>query len=136
MYFLHSSFVNQNALQYLALLLERCVEKSIIIQLIQTANILAHNLTRPEHMVYLLSSEFYSNIVTHPFDFADEEVVENYLSLLKGLATNISSDKLISFVIDNNFSLYARARMFISNNDVLIKTAARTVILTILKCIL
>ena len=77
---------------------------------------------------------FYSNIVSYPFDFADEEVAENYVSFLKSLATNVSSDKLIGFILDNNFSLYAGARMFINNKDTLIKTAARTVILTILKC--
>jgi hypothetical protein len=41
---------------------------------------------------------------------------------------------LLGFVIDNNFSLYARALMFINYKDNLIKTAARTVILTLLKC--
>jgi hypothetical protein len=106
----------------------------VIIQLIQTANILSHNLAQPEHKVYLLSSDFYSYIVIHPFDFADEEIVENYTSLLKGLATNTSVDKLVGFVIDNNFSLYARALMFINYKDNLIRTAARTVILTLLKC--
>ena len=83
--------------------------------------------------MYLISSEFYSNIVSYPFNFADDDIVENYISLLKSLATNVSSDKLICFILDNNFSLYARAIMFINNPDNLIKTAARTVILTILK---
>lgn len=105
-----------------------------MIQLIQTANILSHNLAKPEHKVYLLSSEFYSNIVSYPFDFGDEEIVENYTSLLKGLSTNTSSDKLIGFVKDNNLSLYARSLMFINYPDNLVKTAARTVILTLLKC--
>lgn len=106
----------------------------MVIQLIQTANILSHNLSKPEHKVYLLSSEFYSNIVSHPFDFSDEEIVENFSSLLKGLATNTSSDKLIFFVLENNFSLYARSLIFINYPDNLVKTAARTVILTLLKC--
>jgi len=106
----------------------------VVIQLIQTANILSHNLSKPEHKVYLLSSEFYSNIVSHPFDFSDEEIVENFSSLLKGLATNTSSDKLIFFVLENNFSLYARSLIFINYPDNLVKTAARTVILTLLKC--
>lgn len=115
-------------------ILEKCSEKPVVIQLIQTANILSHNLSKPEHKVYLLSSEFYSNIVSHPFDFGDEEIVENFSSLLKGLATNTSSDKLIFFVLENNFSLYARSLIFINYPDNLVRTAARTVILTLLKC--
>lgn len=80
-----------------------------------------------------MSTEFYSNIVSYPFTFTDDEILENYTSLLKGLATNILPHELETFILKNNFSLYARAIMFINYPDSLIRTAARTVVLTILK---
>ena len=107
--------------------------KEVTVQLIQSANILAHNLTRPESKWYLLATSFYSDIVSHPFDFADEEIVENYMSLLKGLTVNLTEDMLRNFLREQNYSLYTGALMFINYSDTMVRTASRTVILNIIK---
>ena len=75
-------------------------EKCITIQLIQCANLLVHNLKNENSINYLLSTDFYREILSHPFDFTDDEIIENYLSLLKGLAVNEKTGDFI--VVDTD----------------------------------
>jgi hypothetical protein len=77
-------------------------------------------------------SAFYREILSHPFDFTDDEVIENYLSLLKGLAVNLKTSQLRQYLLDNHFALFTGAMMFFNYNDSLIKTASRTVVLHVL----
>ena len=117
-------------------ILESSNNREITIQLLQTATLLAHNLVEEDHKSYLLSSRFFSQIVSYPFDFTDEEIVENYISYLKGLAINISKHQLITFLLKKSFSLFAGAMMFFNYKDSLVRTASRTIILTLVKRII
>lgn len=107
--------------------------REIAIQIIQTATILIHNLNDKGSLKFLLNSDFYSEIVSFPFDFTDDEIIENYMSLLKGLAINLDQELLKSFVIEKQYRLYTGALMFLNYKESMIKTSARTVILTILR---
>ena len=107
-------------------------EKCITIQLIQCANLLVHNLKNENSINYLLSTDFYREILSHPFDFTDDEIIENYLSLLKGLAVNLSLSQLRDYILNNHYTLFTGAMMFFNNHESLIKTASRTVVLHIL----
>lgn len=117
----------------MANILENCSDQPIILQLLQTATLLAHNLSKDDDKKYLLSSKFFTMIVSFPFDFTDEEVVEHYMSYIKGLAINISKQQLIKFLITQHFCLFTGAMMFFNYKETLIKTASRTVILTVIK---
>ena len=92
-----------------------------------------HNLKKNSSKDYLLSTQFYKEILSHPFDFTDDEIIENYLSLLKGLAVNLDMYQLRNFVLDNHYTLFTGAMMFFNNSESLIKTASRTVVLHILR---
>lgn len=82
---------------------------------------------------YLINSNFYTEIISQPFDFTDDEIIENYTSLLKGLAVNLTRSQLIEIVLTKHYSLFTGAMMFFNYHENLVKTASRTVILTILK---
>lgn len=73
-------------------------------------------------------------IGSFPFDFTCEEIVENYLSYLKGLAVNTSKEIIKNYLLEKNFSFFTGAMMFFNYKDSLVKTASRTVILTVIKC--
>ncbi|CAG9312336.1 CLEC16A_1 [Blepharisma stoltei] len=107
--------------------------REVSIQLIQTANMLIHNLSQIESLIFLLKTQFYAEIVSYPFDFTDDEIIENYLSLLKGIAINLDPVLLQIFIIEKEFRLYTGALMFLNYKEAMIRTGARTVILTILK---
>jgi hypothetical protein len=111
-------------------------DKEVTIQLLQSANLMIHNLRNDSHKEYLLRSEFYKEVLTHPFDFTDDEIIDNYMSLLKGLAVNVSIPQLRQYMIYNGFTLYTGAMMFFNYKESLIKTASRTVVLRILSGII
>ena len=108
-------------------------DKSVNIQLLQTANLLIHNLADEASKDFLIKSEFYSEIISQPFDFSDSEIIENYTSFLKGLSVNISRAQMIEVIKSKHFTLFTAAMMFFNYPDSLVKTASRTVILNILK---
>jgi hypothetical protein len=93
-----------------------------------------HNISSEENKEYLLSSSFLSKLVSNAFDFSDEEIVESYLSFLKGFSVNLSKNQLVNFLLNQNFSLFFGAMMFFNYRESMIKTASRTVILNIIKC--
>lgn len=113
-------------------LLRKDYDKFVTIQLLQSANLLIHNLRNNFNKEYLLDSEFYKEVLVYPFDFADDEIIENYMSLLKGLAVNVTIPQLRQYLLSNGFTLYTGAMTFFNYKEPLIKTASRTVILRVL----
>jgi hypothetical protein len=113
--------------------------KEVQVQLMQTATMFIHNLTSQEskskkNIEQLLNTLFYRDIVCFDFDFSDEEVVEIYLSMLKTFAINLKPEMFSEFVSVNSFSLLTGAITFMNYHDSMIKTASRTVILSIFSC--
>jgi hypothetical protein len=58
-------------------------DSSIHVQLLQTLSILIENLTSKSSLYYLLSNDRINAIISHQFDFGDEEVLAYYISFLK-----------------------------------------------------
>lgn len=81
---------------------------------------------------YLLRNQFYKEILSHPFDFTDDEIIENYMSLIKGLAVNLPISQLKDYLIENHYALFTAAMMFFNYQEALVKTASRTVVLRVL----
>ena len=68
--------------------------KPLLLQLIQTANLLVHNLSsqsslRRNYVGYLIHTDFYEEVLVHPFDFTDLDLIESYASLIKSLSVNL-----------------------------------------------
>lgn len=81
-----------------------------------------------------MNTLFYKDIVSFTFDFSDEEIVENYVSMLKAFAVNLKPEMFSEYLSNNNFALLAGTMMFMNYHEAMIKTAARTVILSIFTC--
>lgn len=77
---------------------------------------------------------FYKDIVSYPFDFSDEEIVDNYMSMLKGFSTNLKAEIFSRYLSMNGFAVITGTIMFMNYHESMIKTAARTVILSTLAC--
>ena len=103
-----------------------------MIQLLQSSTILIHNLKNSSCVDSLLGSAFYSHVLSHPFDFTDEEITENYMSLIKGLAVNLSLEQVERYLVNNHFALFTGAMMFFYHREQLIRTCSRTVVLRVL----
>lgn len=127
-----SIFESHNVLGTYSKLLRQDFERTVIIQLLQSANILIHNLKNEDSKSYLLKNQFYKEILSHPFDFTDDEIIENYMSLIKGLAVNLPISQLRDYLIENHYALFTAAMMFFNYQEALVKTASRTVVLRVL----
>ena len=92
-----------------------------------------HNITNVPFKSYLLHSEYFKQVFSHAYDFADSEIIENFMSLLKGFAVNLTSQELRDYLFDSNFSLFTGAMIFFNNPEPLVKTSARNVVLKVLK---
>ncbi|OMJ75593.1 hypothetical protein SteCoe_25248 [Stentor coeruleus] len=107
--------------------------QEVHIQLIQSATLLIHNLSSDKCKKYLLNTLFYRDVVCYSYDFSDEDIVENYISMLKAFAVNLKAEMLSEYLANNNFALLTGTMMFMNYHESMIKTAARTVILSIFK---
>jgi len=126
-----SYFVKFDVLSDFKRLLISDFEKSLKAQLIQSANILLHNLKNQSSLDYLLKSEFYELIVSYPYDFEKEELSNDFCSLLKGIVTNLSREKLLEYLKRNHYSLLDRALAFFDHKDKMLRTVCRSVIITL-----
>ena len=131
-YELCSFFQYSGILALYSKLLQQDFDKTITVQLMQSATLLIHNLREASHKDFLLNSQFYKEILSHPFDFTDDEIIENYISLLKTLAVNLDIPQLRNYLLDNHYTLFTGAMMFFNYPETLIKTASRTVVLHVL----
>lgn len=54
--------------------------------------------------------------------------------MLKAFAVNLKAEMLSEYLTNNSFALLTGTMMFMNYHEAMIKTAARTVILSIFKC--
>lgn len=71
--------------------------------------------------------------MTFEFDFTDEEIAENYMSWLKGLATRLTSEVLPYYFPKGTCPLLLQAQRFFTYPEAMTRTAARTVALCLFK---
>ena len=127
-------FIDSRIAETLTFILCSTSNRQVIIQLLRCSTLLIHNLTEESCKNYLISSQFFSELISQPFDFSDDEIIENYTSMLKGLAFNLNKMQLLHLVTSKNFTLFTSAMMFFNYKENLVKTAARAVVLNVLKC--
>ena len=63
------------------------------VQLLQTLSILIQNIDAGPSVFYLLSNDHINELIRHRFDFAHEEILAQYVSLLKAIALRLDGGK-------------------------------------------
>eukprot|EP00962_Isochrysis_galbana_P000930 scaffold262_cov103-Isochrysis_galbana.AAC.9 len=77
-------FLEQNILGIFWRLLEqRDTPSSVKVQILQTLSILISNIEAGPSIYYILSNDHINELIRHPFDFSNEELLAHYVSLLK-----------------------------------------------------
>ena len=66
------------------------VGNSIKRQIIQTMSILVQNITNDTYFYYLLSNNHINEIISHPFNLANEDILSYYVSFLKMLSLKLN----------------------------------------------
>lgn len=85
-----------------------------------------------DYLVYLLTSEFYCELIAMDYNFTDSEIIQNYAAMIKGITVNLSPDLLVMYTIQTNFYLIKAASSFMNDPDLMVRTAVRSAFLSIL----
>ncbi|CAF0905318.1 unnamed protein product [Adineta steineri] len=105
----------------------------ICVQILQTLNILFENIRDETSLYYLLSNNHVNNIISHKFDFSDEEITAYYISFLKTLSLKLNKHSIHFFYTErtNEFPLYVEAIKFFNHPESMIRIAVKTLTLNI-----
>mmetsp|Transcript_17542 Transcript_17542/g.8273 ORF Transcript_17542/g.8273 Transcript_17542/m.8273 type:complete len:105 (+) Transcript_17542:185-499(+) len=74
-----------------------------------------------------------NEIIAFEFEFTDEEVVSNYISMLKSLSLKLNSETLNFFMNESSFPLYTCAIKFCQHREPMVRTAVRTLTLNVFR---
>ena len=100
-------FLEENVLQDIISIIKQNRSNKIKIQIIQTISILIQNIKNRTslciiclymlYVVFILSNNHVNELITTPLDFMDEDVVSQYISFLKLLSMNLTTDTIQFF---------------------------------------
>ncbi|CAD5222270.1 unnamed protein product [Bursaphelenchus xylophilus] len=101
------------------------------VQLLQTLNILFENIRNETALYYLLSNNHVNHILTHQFDFRNEEVLAYYVSFLKTLSFKLNPNTVHFFFNESTheFPLFTEALKFYDHPESMARIAVRTLTL-------
>lgn len=128
-------FLEKNLLGYFLRIMGQSRDSVVHVQLLQTLSILLENLKSTSSLYYLLSNDRINAIISHPFDFSDEEVLAYYISFLKTLSLKLDSSTVQFFFNDGTqeFPLYTEAIKFFTNQESMVRVGVRTLTLAVFK---
>ena len=128
-------------------------------QLLQTLSLLIQNIDAGPSVYFILSNNHINDLIRHQgFDLTNEELIANYVSLLKAIALRLDKDTVQFFISEEpeptaapagddeasstvheqipprtvtRFALYEEALKLWSHEDRMVRTAVRTIVLSI-----
>lgn len=106
---------------------------SVKVQVIQTLSILVANVSSTEMIFYILSNNHINDLIVHPFDFSNEEILSHYISFLKTLSLRLDPQTIQFFFNEQaqDFPLYSEAIKFFKHPETMVRTAVRTLSLNV-----
>ena len=102
-------------------------------QVIQTMSILVQNISNDTYFYYLLSNNHINEIISHPFNLADEDILSYYVSFLKMLSLKLNEATVQFFFnkCNNTFPLFTEASKLIVHSENMVRTHTRNLILNV-----
>ena len=123
---IYSFFLERQMFTHFLRIMQQTTATYVNVQLLQTLNILFENLRNEtslcmptfmsftNHLDFLLSNNHVNSIITHGFDFANDEITAYYISFLKTLSFKLNA-KTIHFFF-NEVCARANQRIELINN--------------------
>lgn len=110
-------------------------DTSLHIQILQTMSILIENISTNSSIYYLLSNDRVNDIIQHPFDFSDEELMAYYISFLKTLSLKLDVSTVQFFFNHETqrFPLYTEAVKFFNHSEGMVRIGVRTISLAVFR---
>ncbi|KNC83181.1 hypothetical protein SARC_04548 [Sphaeroforma arctica JP610] len=104
-------------------------------QLLQCLNIIFENIRNESSLYYFMSNNYINNVITHKYDFSNEEILAYYISFMKTLSFRLSPSTISFFYNEHqeDFPLYSEAIKFFNHKESMVRIAVRTIVLNIFK---
>ncbi|VDM60856.1 unnamed protein product [Angiostrongylus costaricensis] len=108
---------------------------SLNVQLLQTLNILFENIRHETSLYFLLSNNHVNSIITHNFDFNNEEIMAYYISFLKTLSFKLNPSTIHFFFNEatDEFPLLTESLKFFDSTESMVRIAVRNIVLNIVR---
>lgn len=108
---------------------------SLNVQLLQTLNILFENIRHETSLYFLLSNNHVNSIITHTFDFTNEEIMAYYISFLKTLSFKLNPSTIHFFFNETTeeFPLLTESLKFFDSSESMVRIAVRNIVLNIVR---
>ncbi|CAJ0600555.1 unnamed protein product [Cylicocyclus nassatus] len=108
---------------------------SLNVQLLQTLNILFENIRHETSLYFLLSNNHVNSIITHNFDFNNEEIMAYYISFMKTLSFKLNPSTIHFFFNEatEEFPLLTESLKFFDSSESMVRIAVRNIVLNIVR---
>lgn len=128
-------FLERQMLSHFLNIMEQNCGSYVVVQLLQTLNILFENIRHDTSLYFLLSNNHVNSIITHKFNFNNEEIMAYYISFLKTLSFKLNSHTIHFFFNESTqeFPLYTEVIKFFNHGESMVRIAVRTITLNIYK---
>eukprot|EP00039_Didymoeca_costata_P006071 m.87280 g.87280 ORF g.87280 m.87280 type:complete len:954 (+) comp13100_c0_seq1:313-3174(+) len=126
-------FLEKDMISYFDRILIQDPGTFVATQLLQTLVILFDNISTPTSIWFLLSNNHMNRIISHKFDFTDEEVLAYYISFLRTLSMLLNRNTILFFRNEHlsDFPLYSEALKFFNHKESMVRVAVRTLTLNV-----
>ncbi|KAG0004937.1 Protein CL16A [Modicella reniformis] len=106
---------------------------TIIVQVLQTLNIMFENVRSKQSLYFLLSNNYVNQIICLKYDFSNDEILAYYIYLLRTLSFKLSKDTIYFFFNEGieDFPLYSEAIKFFNHDESMIRIAVRVITLNV-----
>ncbi|MFH4974493.1 hypothetical protein AB6A40_001202 [Gnathostoma spinigerum] len=128
-------FLERQMLSHFLTIMRQQCGSYVCVQLLQTLNILFENIRHETSLYFLLSNNHVNWIITHKFDFENEEIMAYYISFLKILSFKLNPYTIHFFFNEaaQEFPLYTEVIKFYNHSEGMVRIAVRTTTLNIFK---
>ncbi|KAF9361666.1 Protein CL16A [Mortierella sp. AD094] len=106
---------------------------SLIVQVLQTLNIMFENVRSQESLYFLLSKNYVNDVIGLKYDFSNDEILAYYIYLLRTLSFKLSKDTIYFFFNEqlDDFPLYSEAIKFFNHEESMVRIAVRVITLNV-----
>eukprot|EP01103_Thecamoeba_quadrilineata_P007428 TRINITY_DN17309_c0_g1_i1.p1 TRINITY_DN17309_c0_g1~~TRINITY_DN17309_c0_g1_i1.p1 ORF type:complete len:628 (-),score=95.45 TRINITY_DN17309_c0_g1_i1:36-1751(-) len=127
-------FLEKNIfVHFLNFLKKKTDDEKLSIQLIQTLSMLVENINSKTSLYYLFSKNHMNSLISHDFDFKNEELLAHYISFLKTLSLKLDQSTIHFFLNDQLFPFFSEATHYFNHEEPMIRISVRTITLNIFR---
>ncbi|KAF9316216.1 Protein CL16A, partial [Linnemannia elongata] len=126
-------FFEQNVHWHFLKILQSKDDGTLIVQVLQTLNIMFENVRSRQSLYFLLSNNYVNQVIGLRYDFSNDEILAYYIYLLRTLSFKLSKDTIYFFFNEHldDFPLYSEAIKFFNHEESMIRIAVRVITLNV-----